>query len=259
MSLRPIGELPYLEWLDGAVVRRVYADSWESEDLSLPSAITKNAVEAGSRITDHWRLEPIPFSCRMFFSECPIRGDLDTAHVGRMTTRNLSIAAYPKLTPLLSPAGLTGVVREGISAVGEKLGLISAAPWPPSASVLTFDAPPGRMREFLELLIELREKRTLMAIGSTVLRIESMGLENARIARSSEDGDSGAFDLTFSQLEFVSSETAEALPLPLEPRGQSKKGVDGKGASDVDPNTAQGSAAKKALDAAGITSAGSGV
>ncbi len=245
--MRPRDQLPYLEWESGGVVKRVYADAWESEDFEAACLVTENSVADGARIVDHVIVEPIVLSCRMFFSETPIRGDLDPAHKGKVRVFPLGIPAYPENTPLLSPAGITGKVTGALSAVGEAIGLIDAPPNPKTASALRFEDPPGRLREFLESLLEQRAKRTLFAVGLSVLRIESLALLNARIARTAADGDSGALDLSFRQLEFVSSETAEALPLPLEPRGQIKKGFDGKAAEDIPPGPKK-SAAKAIKD-----------
>ncbi len=247
--MRPRDELPYLEWTTKAgAVKRVYADVVEDEGFAAPSLITKLAVESGSNPSDHIQPEPVTYTCVMFFSEVPVRGDLDEEYPGKVQTTDLAIPPYPNLTPVLSPRGITNAVGAGINAVGEALGF-GGAQGPTRVSALRFDEPPGRLRKFVEQLLEARSDKLLFAVGASFARLESMGLENAELHRTSADGDSGSVSLSFTQLSFVSTESAEALPLPIEPRGQSKKNTTSATAADV-PAGPKKSVAAAALDTA---------
>lgn len=249
--MRPTDQLPYVEFtpVSGGLPQRVYADAWEHEELSIQTSVVSEPVESGARVTDHMRNEPITLKCRMFFSEVPVRGDLDpTYHPGTVASYPLKALTYPNNTPLLSPGGLTNAVESGIGALASAI-TGGGADGPTIAQGLQFAAPPGRLREFLQKLIELREAKSLFAVGCSVLRLDDMALTNAGIARTAEDGDSGALDLEFQQLQFVSTETAKALPLPLEPRGQPKKGGSGGNGTEV-PAGPQKTGAAAAYDAA---------
>jgi hypothetical protein len=247
--MRPRDELPYLEWTTKAgETVRVYADVVEDEGFAAPSLITEHAVESGSNPSDHIQPEPLTYTCVMFFSECPVRGDLSDEQPGKVSATELSIPPYPNLTPLLSPRGLTNAVGAGLNAVGSALG-IGGAQGPTQVTALRFDEPPGRLRLFIEQLLEERANKTLFAVGASFARLESMGLENAELHRTSADGDSGSVSLSFRQVSFVSTESAAALPLPLEPRGQLKKNTTTATAADV-PAGPQKSVAAAALDTA---------
>jgi hypothetical protein len=253
--MRPRDELPYLEWAptSGGTVR-IYADAWKQEGLSATSVITEHAVESGAKVTDHIRPEPITVHCEMFFSEAPVRGDLDSEFVGQLRSEPLSLPEYPNNTPLLSPYGLAKATAAGINAIGNALGLGGG---PTKASAMRFDSPPGRLRSVLEKVLQARSEGTLFTVGCSVLRVESMALKECSITRTAEDGDSGSIVFEFTQVQFVSTESAKAVPLPLEPRGQIKKNTSTGKASDVP--AAKSSAAKTLLNGVGMSAAGSGV
>lgn len=241
--------MPYIEWAPKAGgTKRVYADTWEQEGFAATATVTEHAVEDGSKVTDHYKPDPVTLRCVMFFSECPVRGDLDEETPGQIEEVQLAIPPYPNNTPLLSPAGLTNAVGAGVNAVGAALGF-GGSQGPTKASALRFAEAPGRLRSVVEKLMQLRDEGILFAVGSSIARFESMALREARVDRTSADGDSGAIALDFVQVQFVTTESAEALPLPLEPRGQVKKSTTTGSAQDV-PEGPKKSAAAALLDTA---------
>lgn len=216
---------PYVQWSpkSGGTVR-VYADAVENEDFDATAVKTSNPVESGSRVTDHVRNEPVSYKCRMFFSDVPVRGDLDpTYHPGVVAPYQLPTLAYPNNTPLLSPGGLTNAVEGAIGA--GVAALTGAGPNPPKmAKALQFRDPPGRLQEFLQQLLIERDAKTLFTTkGDKAPVLTNMCLTSIGLHRTADDGDSGALDLEFEELVFTSTETTAAVPLPKEPRGQTKK------------------------------------
>jgi len=255
--MTPVADLPYIEYVSKAgSTKRIYADAWMSEDIDATATATQHAVESGSKISDHIQPDPVPIKCTLFFSEEPIRADLDPTVKGHQQTIPISYPAYPNNTPLLSPGGVTNLVGSGVSALASAVGLGSGG-LPSSYTALKFDAPPGRLRTAYQTLMQLRQDRTLVAIGTTVARFEDCALTGVHIARKAEDGTGGAIDLTLEQITFVTTEEAKAVPLPLEPRGQIKTDAKGKEGA-VDPG-AQTGILKGLLNGAGVTAAGSGI
>jgi len=236
---RPRDELPYVEYKpkSGAPVR-IYADAWESEDLTASSIVTEHALEDGSIRTDHIRPEQVSCNVRLFFSENPIRGDLDDKFKGKVESVPLIEFKYPDLTPLLSPKGLTDAVKSGVAAVADAVGL-GAPAGPTHYRALKFKSAPGRLRSVLATLMDLRARSELFTLGLSVARLKNMALVNLKIARTSEDGADGAIDLELRQISFVSTKSAKAIPVPLEPRGQVKKDSVTVSAADVPPGPKQ--------------------
>lgn len=236
---RPRDELPYVEYTPkSGVATRIYADAWESEDLTASSIVTEHALEDGSIASDHIRPEQITSNVRLFFSETPTRGDLDDRLKGRVQSIPLIEFQYPELTPLLSPKGLQDQIRAGVGMVASAVGL-GAPAGPTHYSALKFDAPPGRLRSVLATLMSLRAESALFTLGLSIARLQNMALVNLKIARTSEDGADGAIDLELRQISFVTTKSAKALPLPLEPRGQIKKDSVTVGAATVPPGPKQ--------------------
>jgi hypothetical protein len=222
--MRPLDELPYIEYEDDSgATARIYADSWESEDIDSPAIVTQHAVETPAIVSDHQRVEPLKASARLVFSEEPIRGDLDPDFKGDVRSFEIPIPEYPNNTPLLSPAGLAQQVGAGVALVGNALGLGSAAPVT-RATALRFDKPPGRLRLIYDRLISLQAKGALVAVGFTVARVENLSITDVHIARTKDSGSGGAIDLAFERVSFATTKTAAAVALPLEPRGQPKSG-----------------------------------
>ncbi len=220
--MRPLDELPYVEYQDDATgTARIYADVWETEDIDAPNLVTEHAVETPAIVSDHQRPEPIVATIRMFFSEEPIRGDLDVNFKGDVRSFELTIPEYPNNTPLLSPAGLSKQIGAGVGAIGAALGLGGDAA-PARATALRFNAPPGRLRTAYAKFIKLRDEGKLVAVGFSVARLENLAITDVHIARSKESGSGGAIDLAFKQISFATTKTAAAVALPLEPRGQPK-------------------------------------
>ncbi len=245
--MRPVDELPYIEYEpDSGGTVRIYADAWESEGLRFPALVTEHAVETGSTMSDHYLPQPITGRCQLFFSDSPIRGDLDPEFEGRIKQQDLNIPEYPVLTPLFTPRGLTSGV---VNAVSGLLG-VGGSGLPKSFSAMAFDTPPNRLRKTLQTLLELREKRTLVAIGFSVLRVENLAIVEAEIERNAQSGDGGAIVLNVTQIQFTQTDVAVAVPLPLEPRGQAKKTANAGGTTPVE--TEKGSVVTGVLKSVGV-------
>jgi hypothetical protein len=248
--MRPVDDLPYIEFENAAgAVERIYADAWESEDFTAASEVSENAVESGAKIADHITLSPTEFRCRLLFSNSPIRGDLDPEAPGRVRAVSIEVPTYPNLTPLLSVGGITQAVGAGIDSLANAVGLGTAPGLQDRATVLTFEAPPNRPSRMLQKLLELRAAKKLVTVGGSLLRIENMWPSEIHVGRTKDDGDSAGIDLTLQQLEFADTESAEAIPLPLEPRGQKKKSA-GNGQGTEMPEGPQKSAMAALVDAA---------
>ncbi len=246
--MRPLSELPYIEWTtEAGEAKRIYADVWRSEEVSLPAVITQHAVESSAKVSDHYRKDPRTQTVELYFSGSPIRGDLDPENPGRERAVQLD---YPG--EYRGPSGLRAVTEGVKSLFGG-----GAPALPPSVSVLQFAQPPaGRLAKVLTQLDALQGK-TLITVGGSMLRLENMGIANARGHRDDASGDGGTVALELEQVTFTKSDVAVAVPLPIEARAQPKKN-----ANSGDPSKVEGpksSAAKKLTDSAGITDAGSGI
>lgn len=243
--MRPVDELPYLEFEpDSGGTERIYADAWVSESIQMPALVTEHAVETGATISDHYLPQPIAAKVELFFSDSPLRGDLDPEFRARVTTLPLNVPEYPKLTPLLTPRGL---IAGATGAVAGALGL-SGPSMPTSYSALSFDTPPNRVRKVLQQILDLRESRKLIAVGFSVVRLEDMAIREARIERQSKSGDGGSIVLDLVQVQFTETDVAVAVPLPLEPRGQPKKSANAGGTGEVPaPKKSAAAAAYDAL------------
>jgi hypothetical protein len=232
--VRKIEELPYLEWQpEAAGTQRVYADVWERDEIIADAVVTSFAVESGSLVSDHYIPDPVVFKATLFFSGSPVRGDLDKNHPGVVSTVSLDIPEYPQEFS----------IRGGLQA----LGILTGPTVPDTVQALTFASPPGRLREFLTQLLELRAARTLFTVGSTTIRLDSMALRHIGLGRTAEDGDSGAIELEFQQVTFTSSDTAVAPPLPAQPRAQTPKNANAGGDKPI-PEGPQNSALKTLKD-----------
>lgn len=230
---RPRDELPYIEYKPkSGAITRVYADAWESEDLTASSIVTEHSVEDGAIKSDHIRPEQILCNVRLFFAENPTRGDLDDKLKGKVQAIKLPVYKYPNLTPLLSPKGLTDAVGSGIAAVADAVGLGGPSA-PTHYQALKFKALPGRLRKVFSALMSIRAESGLFTLGLSIARLKNMAATSIKIARTHEDGADGAIDLELRQLSFVSTKSAKAVPLPLEPRGQVKKDSVTVSAADV--------------------------
>ncbi len=252
--MRPVDQLPYLEWTtEAGETKRLYADVWKQEEISLPAVVTQHAVETGAKITDHYRKDPRTQRVELYFSDAPIRSDLDVDFEGKVEQQPLSYPEFP------APQGLRAVTLAVQGAVGSVLGIgPSGQSLPPSVPVLRFASPPAnRYKRALQLVDELQTRGTLVTVGGSMLRLESMAIVEARGMRSAESGGGGTLGLELTQLTFTSSDVAVAIPLPVEVRAQPKKN-----ANAGDPSKVEGpksSALKSLTNSAGITSAGSGI
>ncbi len=257
--MQPLDSLPYIEYVTkSGTTKRIYADAWMSEDLDATATATQHAVESGAKISDHYQPDPIDIKVTLFFSEEPIRSDLDVTVKGHSQVIPISYPSYPNNTPLLSPGGVTNLVGSGISALASAVGL-GPGGLPSSYTALKFDLPPGRLRTTFTTLLKLRQDRILVAVGGTVVkRLEDCAMTGIHIARKPEDGSGGAIELTLQQVQFVSTEQTKAVPLPLEP-AHAAKPTDAKGKEgEVDAGAKTG-ILKGLLNGAGVTAGGSGV
>lgn len=216
--MRPVDELPYLEWTeDSGEVRRIYADVWKQEEITLPAEVTKHAVESAVKITDHYRKDTRTVRVELFFSGSPIRGDLDPEFEGETRAIQISYPEWPR-PPLFSPRGLTQAVESavGLAPAGQSL--------PRSISVLQFSQPPAqRHRKALELIDRLQTEGILLTVGGSMLRLESLAVVSCIGHRDETSGDGGSIALDLDQITFTASDVAVAVPLPLEVRAQPKK------------------------------------
>jgi hypothetical protein len=231
--------MPYLEWTsDAGDVRRLYADVWKQEEVTLSATVTQHSVETGSKPTDHYRKEPESIRVELFFSNTPLRGDLDEDFPGEVRNLSLTYKPYPS-GGLIGPAALTALANSLLGTGGRYTP-------PSSVSVLRFDRPVDRWRKAIELIREWQTKGTLITVGSTMGRFESMAIPEGRPMRSVETGDGCSVSLEFLQVSFVSSDVAVAVPLVLEPRAQSKKSA--ASATPTETPAVQESALHKALN-----------
>lgn len=230
----PVEDLPYIEWTeDSGATSRVYADVVTAESVSFPATVTLQAVETGSKISDHYLPDPIPVKATLYFSGSPIRGDLDPDNVGALRNHGISLPDYPPGASIFTPGGLTNAARNLFGA--------SEAASVRSYQALSFDKDPGRLSAVLQKLRELRDAHVLITIGTTVGVYDNMAMRDIGCERSPEDGDSGAITLDLIQISTVSSDVAVAVPLPLEPRAQAPKPANSGSTTPVDdPNQKTG-------------------
>jgi hypothetical protein len=234
---RPKDALCYVEYDSGSGVQRIYADAWKNEKISATATITSHAVETGAKISDHYLPDQLTATASLFISGSPIRGDLDPDFVGKKTSFPFQRPNYPNNTPLLSPGGVLNAV-EGLAATGlAAIGLGGKDPLPDKLNVLAFNQDPrGRLRKVYEQLLALRQSGTLVAVGFSTCRIENLGMSSIVLARSADDGDSGTIDLEFQQMNFVSTQSAAAIPVPKQPRAKPKGDSTTVSAQDADAN-----------------------
>jgi hypothetical protein len=257
--MQPLDELPYVEYVTKAGdTKRIYADAWMSEDLDATATATQHAIQSGGKVSDHYQPDPQDIKVTLLFSEEPIRADLDTTVQGKTQVIPIAYPPYPNNTPLLSPGGLTNAAGAAIGAGARALGIdLGGASLPSSYTALRFDAPPGRGRAAYQTLMQLRQDKALVSIGTTVARLEDCALVGIHLGRKPEDGTAISIDLTLQQLTFSSTEETKAVPLPLEPRGAAKP-TDAKAKAGAVDEGAQSGILKGLLNKAGVTSAGSG-
>jgi hypothetical protein len=234
---RSTDDINYIEWsLPGtATLKRIYADAWISEDIDATSTITEHAVETGAKINEHVIVDQLLAKGSLFISGSPLRGDLDPDFTASVQSVPISRPEYPSITPLLSPGGITQAVGAAVNTGLTALGLGAKDGAPSAATVLKFDADPrGRLRKVYEQLLALRQSSTLVSVGFSVGRIENLALARVHIGRTDKDGDSGTIEVEFAQLNFVSTQSAAAIPLPVKPRAKPKEDSVTVSADDAD-------------------------
>lgn len=252
--MRPLEDLCYVEGRVGGSFKRIYADAWKNEKISATATITEAAVETGAKVNDHYLPDQLAASASLFISGSPIRGDLDPDFKGERKTFPFKKPDYPNNTPLLSSGGLLNAAGAGIAAGLSALGVKGdPGPLPESVTVLAFSQNPvGRLRKVLEQLLDWRQKGELVNVGFSQCRVENLALASITLARTGDDGDSGTIDLEFKQLNFVSTQSAAAVSIPVEPRAKPKGDSSTVSAADATRN-------QKSLAAAGFDSARSGL
>jgi hypothetical protein len=235
---RTTDDLPCIEWTIGARVVRIYADAWISSQVSATATVTSHAVETGARITDHYLPDQLTAKASLFISGSPIRGDLDPDFVGDFKSFPFTRPKYPNNTPLLSPGGVLNAVEGAVSTGLAAIGLGGKDPLPDHLNVFAFNQDPrGRLRKAFEQLLALRQSATLITVNfPTHGRVENLAISSISLARSADDGDSGTIDLEFQQLNFVSTQSAAAIPEPEEHRGKPKGDSITVSAADADAN-----------------------
>lgn len=250
----PLSQLPYVEWTepDTSEVKRLYADVMQAESAQLPAIVTDHAVEVGSKITDHYRKDPESVSIKMYFTRNPLRGDLDDESPGKITHFPFDFPKYPPGAPLYTPGGLTQGIEGAVSSLfggGDKQ--------PSGYDALAFADPPLRFEKSLDLIRRFQTLGILCTFGTTFGRFENMAVLLATPSREEDGSAAGILELEAKQVRFATSDIALATPLPEEPRGQPKGSNGANGADEIDGE--QASVAKAGLNAAGVTTAGSGL
>lgn len=234
---RTLDDLPYLESMAPAAVKRIYADAWKSEQISATATVTVHAVETGAKITDHYLPDQLAAKASLFISGSPIRGDLDSEFVGKRQSFPFIKPTYPNNTPLLSSGGLIGAAEGAVATGLAALGFGGRDPLPDHITVLAFNQDPrGRLRKVFEQLLEWRQNGVLLAVGFSQVRVENLAISSITLARTSDDGDSGTIDLEFQQINFVSTQSAAAIPIPAAPRAKPKGDSVTVSAADADSN-----------------------
>lgn len=243
--------MQYVEWVEpkSSATIRIYPDVIEVETASLPATITSHAVEKGAKITDHYRKDLETCTIALFFSSHPIRGDLDDDNPGEVGPVKLNIPPLSNGAPIYTPGGLSSAIG---GAIGSLFG--GGGGLPKTLDVLKFATDPReRFAAAVETFRRLQTEGILITAGTSFGRFENMGITLATPSRTPEIGGSGKIELQLSQMRFVTSDIASALPLPKEPRGQ-KKGLSSKAGSNALDGGADSSALKKGTNAVGVTS-----
>lgn len=270
--MKPKSGLPYLEWTEpdsGAVVR-LYADAITDESANLGAVVSQHAIEKGAKITDHYRKEPETVSVTYMFSGAPLRGDLDDETPGEVSPAQLK---YPnsraqrradvtrlKYPPgpgpslaLLNPFnainyGLNALLGDGLPKQVDP-SPVGSGKLPASVQALTFaNDPAKRFQKAIETVRRLQANGILVTVQTTFGPFPDCGIISAAPHRTPELGTSGEIVFSLEQLNFVTSDIALALPIPLEPRAIPKKTAGAAGAGAVDPKSGEASVAKKAAN-----------
>lgn len=249
----PLSQLPYIEWTEPASgeVKRLYADVMQSEQAHLPAIVTDHPVETGSVITDHYRKEPESVSIKMYFTRNPIRGDLDPDSPGVVKHVHLDFPSYPPGAPLYTPGGATKAIGGLLTSL-----LGGRDKQPEGFDALTFANPPTRFEKSIDLVRRFQTEGILCTFGTTFALFQNMAILMATPHREDDGSAAGVVDFEAKQVRFVTSDTALAVPLTVEPRAQKKGSNSANGADGIDGEEA--SVAKAGLNKAGVTTAGSG-
>lgn len=239
---RPARFRPYIEFEPpSGGTERIYGDITMSEDFSSPAQITEFMVETGSRLNDHYLIQPKKFRLEILVTGSPVHAP-DDSYAEEQSTIQLEIPEYPK------PAFGVGSLTQGaLSAVG--LGRSNEGP-PRKATVrkITPD-PSNRAREVLDLLLQIQASRTLITVATRYVRVDDLGIGEIRFVRSGpDDGDGLKISIDCTQMTFGEAETADAVVLPAAPIAHKKKGGANSAASGAPVPEEQQSALSKILD-----------
>jgi len=270
-------DLPYIEYPEeSGELKRLYADVQKSEEINLPAEVSEHPVETGAKVADHYRKTSETVTVRLFFSNSPIQSDL-TDNVGRRRTFELNVPK-PPARPLLSTGAIvgaaTGIVGlsgrtptpsgnplQAIAGTGLSLGaaLLGRKGQPNNRiEALAFDRPFDRLGDALALVRDLQRRGELITVRTTVDLFENAAIINATFSRDETTGDGGWLELTLKEVRFATADVTFAIPIPAEPRGQTKK-HNGKASKGTPVDGPQAGAVKDVLNKTGVTKAGSGL
>lgn len=219
-------------------------DGVTSEKPSDTSTITAYPVQAGAPVADHVRDENNTINLTVKMTNTPMHGEsyVTGEKIGAVNTIRLDV---PKFTPAFLPTpgaisgAITGAIRGAVSS------LIGDQPVEEQATVLMFAKPFNFVSEMYIKLLELKSKRVLFEIFTTIRDYENMILTGINSDRSTSE-DAAIFDLTFSRINIVTTKKT-AAPVPAEPRGKKKKQA---GVKEANPASDQSAKKKSILKAA---------
>jgi hypothetical protein len=233
---------PYYEFTDDAgTTHRRYADVWKTRTVNLPAVVTEQPVENGAKITDHYRPEPNVLKGELYWSNTPIRKDLQG---GEILPLEISLPDPPKRA-LYTPGGLNQAVQDGLSK------LLGATPGKPNL-LHTLQFPTEfDVREIIYNEIELvRQNGYLLTIFTGWALFADLAIENASIQEDVETNGDCAQSHDLKKNKIVTSQVT--LAIPLAPRAQATKTGGAKGGDEVTDPSKQKSVAAALADSLGF-------
>jgi hypothetical protein len=201
-------------------------DGITSESYESAMAITSHAVEVGSNVTDHGRLEHKVVTLEGFVSNTPIPGN--PGHEDLYTQKSV---------PLKIPS--TGASARGVgqfvqNAIGEALH-----PLPTSYTAFTPNGEiPNRIRLALETLLLAQSQRVLVLVAARDWDLDNCLISRISAPRTPEDGSVTAFTVELTQVRIVHSREVNT-PLPTELRGEPNQNFGTRTVKDGDPKKAE--------------------
>lgn len=170
--------------------------------------VTDHSVEQGTAVVDHVRPNPDRLNLEVFVSNTPIRPNANDGQV------------LPLVLDL-DPPGQGGFFTGGSSALLERglqaVGLAKGFPTQVTANVLQFSEDTDYVQNTYNILTQLRDTATLLAIPTPRQTYFNMVIEKISMERDRQTGTSATFSIDFRQIRIVSSSIVDA-PLPSIPR-----------------------------------------